>query len=342
VYLDSSDLELINDGNDQQVGLRFTGVAIPQGATVLNAYVQFTVDETPSGTTSLIVQAEANDNPATFETSTSNISSRPKTVNSVSWDPPVWSTLNQSGIDQQTPNLAPVIQEVVNRSGWVSGNALAILISGTGKRVAFAYDGSSTAAPRLHIEYTTGATATPTVTPTPTLTPTTTTVPATATSSPAQTLILQPNAANGVDNYILSSGTTNYGGAADISIGERNDSTNSNARTLIKFDLSSLPTNAVIQSASLSIWTVEDKSDTDTTVNVYRLKRPFNETTSNWNKADASTNWEVAGAAGGNDRESNSIGSIAIAANEPLNTEKVIALDPAKIQEYVNGVFVNN
>jgi hypothetical protein len=44
-----------------------------------------------------------------------------------------------------------VIQEIVNRSGWASGNALALIVTGTGERVAESYDGS--AAPELHIEY---------------------------------------------------------------------------------------------------------------------------------------------------------------------------------------------
>ena len=43
--LDSSNLELVNDGSDQTVGMRFTAVGIPQGATILNAFVQFKVDE---------------------------------------------------------------------------------------------------------------------------------------------------------------------------------------------------------------------------------------------------------------------------------------------------------
>ena len=48
-------------------------------------------------------------------------------------------------------DIKSIIQEIVNRAGWQSGNSLAIIISGTGERVAEAYDGS--AAPQLHIEY---------------------------------------------------------------------------------------------------------------------------------------------------------------------------------------------
>ena len=52
----SSDLELVFDGSNQTVGLRFTGLAIPAGATVSHAHVQFRVDEAQSEATSLVVQ----------------------------------------------------------------------------------------------------------------------------------------------------------------------------------------------------------------------------------------------------------------------------------------------
>ena len=42
----SSDLELINDnGDDQIVGMRFTGVEVPRRATITSAWIQFQVDE---------------------------------------------------------------------------------------------------------------------------------------------------------------------------------------------------------------------------------------------------------------------------------------------------------
>ena len=57
--LTSSDLELVYDGSDQTVGIRFSGVDIPQGANIVNAYVQFQVDETSSGRLSLTIEGEA-------------------------------------------------------------------------------------------------------------------------------------------------------------------------------------------------------------------------------------------------------------------------------------------
>ena len=53
----------------------------------------------------------------------------------------------------RTPDLSPIIQEIVNRSGWGSGGAIAFLITGTGHRTAVTYDGSAAGAPLLHVEY---------------------------------------------------------------------------------------------------------------------------------------------------------------------------------------------
>jgi hypothetical protein len=108
MYLTSSDLELVYDrGGDQKVGMRFTGVAIPQGATITKAYVQFQVDQTSSVATDLTIQGEATDNAATGA--------------AVPWTPPAWSNRNEAGPDQRTSDVASVIQEIVNRGGWASG-----------------------------------------------------------------------------------------------------------------------------------------------------------------------------------------------------------------------------
>jgi uncharacterized protein YjiK len=161
--LSSSDLELVFDGSNQTVGMRFNGVTIPQGATITNAYVQFQVDEATSEATSLTVRGEATDNAATFS-GTAKISPRSKTASAVPWSPAAWTTVGQAGANQQTPNLAAIVQEIVNRPGWRSGNSLAIIITGTGRRAAEAYNGAPAAAPLLHVEYTTGPNTAPTAT----------------------------------------------------------------------------------------------------------------------------------------------------------------------------------
>ncbi len=155
VYLKSSDLELVVDGSEQVVGMRFTDVEIPQGATITNAYIQFTTDETDAGSCSLTIKGEAVDNASTFLEENKNISNRERTTTSVTWAPPYWRTVGESGSKQQTPELKTVVQEIVNRSGWNSGNSLSIIISGTGVRTAESYNGSANDAAKLHVDYST-------------------------------------------------------------------------------------------------------------------------------------------------------------------------------------------
>ncbi len=157
VNLNNADLELGADGTvAQQVGLRFPGVSIPRGATITNAYVQFTADEIPNVSASLLVQGHAVDNAPAFANTAGNVSNRARTATQVSWNPPVWTAIGAAGIDQQTPNLSPIVQELVNRTGWASGNAMVVIVSGTGRRVAEPFEGGAALAPRLHVEYIVG------------------------------------------------------------------------------------------------------------------------------------------------------------------------------------------
>lgn len=150
----SADLELVFDGGgNQTVGMRFTGVNVPPFATIVNAYVQWTANELNSEVTALTIEGESADNPTTFTTATNNISSRPRTAAAVSWSPPPWTTIAAATVNERTPNINAIIQELVNRSGWVSGNAMVMIVTGSGERVAEAYNGVPSAAPLLHIEY---------------------------------------------------------------------------------------------------------------------------------------------------------------------------------------------
>ena len=147
-------LELVFDrGGDQKVGLRFAGVAIPRGASISNAYVQFQVDQAESIATSLTIFGEAADSAATFSAATGDISGRTPTGATVPWVPEPWPTVGVADADQRTPNLASIVQEIVGRTGWKSGNALVLIITGTGERVAESYDGVPEAAPLLHVEF---------------------------------------------------------------------------------------------------------------------------------------------------------------------------------------------
>lgn len=193
MYIGSTDLELVTDSSVQTVGMRFGNVSIPKGAIIVHAYIQFKVDQASTTATSLTIKGEAKANASAFSTSSRNVSSRAKTASAVVWSPSAWSKVGAQGADQRTPNLAPVIQEIVNQSGWASGNALVLFINGNGKRVAESYEGNASGAPLLHIDYTIVDVLpnTPTATTVPTGSPTATTqptqiIPPTATLEPTQ------------------------------------------------------------------------------------------------------------------------------------------------------------
>jgi hypothetical protein len=154
VTVTSGDLNLGEDGGrPQTVGMRFAGLTLPTDATVTNAWVQFQADEAHSVATSLTLAGEAADDASGFTTASQSITTRPRTAATVGWTPPVWPTIGARGPDQRTPNLAAIVQEIVDRPGWASGNALVLLVAGTGERTVESYDGGATKAPVLHVEY---------------------------------------------------------------------------------------------------------------------------------------------------------------------------------------------
>jgi hypothetical protein len=132
------------------VGMRFPNLQVPAGATIRHAWVQFTIDEANGEATGLTWRAEASDDAATYGTSTFGISTRPRTLASVLWEPSEWCCPGQT---RQSADLAPIVQEVVGRAGWNSGHALALIVTGDGERVAQSYDKSPAVAPLLHVEY---------------------------------------------------------------------------------------------------------------------------------------------------------------------------------------------
>ncbi len=156
VNVTNDDLELVYDtkttGN-QIIGLRFNNTAIPQGAIITKAYIQFTVDEKSTASCNLMIQGEASGNSLTFVNTQNNVSQRPKTTTNVTWVPAKWNTVGASGTAQQTPDIKNIIQEIVNRSDYQSIGNLTFIFTGTGKRVAESYEGSSTKAALLHVEY---------------------------------------------------------------------------------------------------------------------------------------------------------------------------------------------
>ena len=163
LYVDSSDLELVYDSTNllsfQKVGIRFQNVDIPQGATISNAYIQFTADESNRRSAELEFSLHDSDNSPQF-TDRDNVSGRGVVPHKIRWKPQPW-TEGQYGTAQRTPELKGMVQQVVDRQGWRPGNSMSFIIRGKGKssyrtkykRVAGAYESGAHKAAKLIVVY---------------------------------------------------------------------------------------------------------------------------------------------------------------------------------------------
>lgn len=154
MYITSSDLEIGNDNlTDQHVGVRFQNVTVPSGAIIDSAYIRFMADDSDNSGMLIYIAQEAIDNSPTFSSNDYDITSRTLTSNQYAWtNPPAWNNGNY----HNTPNLNLMVQEVVDRPGWSSGNAMSFVLFSTpgetSERVASSYEGGTPA--ELIIEYT--------------------------------------------------------------------------------------------------------------------------------------------------------------------------------------------
>lgn len=170
------------------------------------------------------------------------------------------------------------------------------------------------------------------------------------------TLTLQPGPHEGEDATLISNYPTyNAGAVTDFNVG------NWGAyifRSLIYFDLSSIPSDAHIVSATLSLWLAEAGNRyaaNNRTIQLYRVKREWIEGTRiaawsdepatgcTWNRYDLTNTWTTAGCDDTtNDREATSIGSHAMLTTDAANSQHDFALSVAAVQEWVRGAVDNN
>ena len=105
-------------------GFRFTNVTIPKGSTINSAVFQVYVYGVAYDDPNVDIFANGVDNAKDFATE-NTIVGRVRTSNSVSW-----VATNLGAGYKSSPDIKSVIQEVINRPGWVSGNSIALLVDG--------------------------------------------------------------------------------------------------------------------------------------------------------------------------------------------------------------------
>lgn len=158
VVLHSRNLDL----SKHLVGIKFNNIPLEQGQTVESAYIQFTTHPggNSGGDSHLTIYGENVNNAASYENTAWNISDRiqyTSTYSEVDWYISPWNTVNESGINQQTPDLTELVQEIIDRPTWSKDNSLSFIMSKTiNLSVKFAYSfdsGGIEKSPKLIITY---------------------------------------------------------------------------------------------------------------------------------------------------------------------------------------------
>ncbi|MBX2874490.1 MAG: T9SS type A sorting domain-containing protein, partial [Saprospiraceae bacterium] len=116
------------DQNILTTGLRFRDIMIPDGAQITAAHLLLFSHEGKSAedVARITIVGEAADNAETY-TEDALITDRPQTTANVLWEVAEdWEIY----LPYMTPDLSSIVQEIVDREGWVSGNALAFTLLG--------------------------------------------------------------------------------------------------------------------------------------------------------------------------------------------------------------------
>lgn len=141
-------------GHEEAIGVRYRGVAIPAGSTILSAYANFqVVSEFNGENLDILINGEDNATPAIFSTYADFIG-RTKTSAQVTWNGQAWA----GGVTVKSPDIKTIIQEIVDLGAWVSGNDIVLFFypSGSGTIYFASFDHASYSAPELEITYASG------------------------------------------------------------------------------------------------------------------------------------------------------------------------------------------
>lgn len=106
-------------------GFRFPGVTIPPGSTINSVTLDLNFTSTSFDSPDVLIYLEDVDDAAAFAASANNINSRTLTTAVTPWN-----AANVGAGVRTTPNFAGALQEVIDRPGWGSGKAVAVIIKG--------------------------------------------------------------------------------------------------------------------------------------------------------------------------------------------------------------------
>lgn len=160
--LASPRLELTWSGSEnaqRTLGLRFQEVAIPKGATITSARIDFVPAASDDRPVTFAVTAQNAGDAGIFTTS-EDFTGRAKTGSIVNWAPAEWRTESPS-VHVEGPNVTSLVQSVIDGSSdWCGNNSMAFFFTpttGTGNRTLYSFDAAKDLQPVLNVTYTGGS-----------------------------------------------------------------------------------------------------------------------------------------------------------------------------------------
>lgn len=135
--------------------LRFRNVTVPQGATITAAYITFREGNTDTNDTCNVRIAGNDVDDGVSPTDNTEFEDLVLTAATVDWDALPHATEYTT---RNSPSIVSIIQEIVDRGSWASGNAMQFRVDDNGsdnsaRRRYTSFDEEEDEAPLLHIEY---------------------------------------------------------------------------------------------------------------------------------------------------------------------------------------------
>jgi hypothetical protein len=140
--------------NDLGFGVRFPNLSIPYGAVIVSATLRLKAYASLAGAVCRArIRGEDVANAAVFSTA-ADYDGRARTAAYADWTVPGMT----ANVQYETPQFAPVIQVIINRTDWRKGNALVVFVEDNGSdaeagRQFVGWDGDPTFSPMLIIRY---------------------------------------------------------------------------------------------------------------------------------------------------------------------------------------------
>jgi type IV pilus assembly protein PilY1 len=140
------------NSSNKHIAVRFQNIALPQGASIIDAYLEFTAYQSSQNSfASFNIAGVDQDDPSNFRRYKKYLlRDKPKTT-AVAWSGiPRW----YRNYTYQSPPVTSIVEQIVGRAGWTSGNDMMFVFSDfVGVRGAYTYNGKPSGTVSLVVEY---------------------------------------------------------------------------------------------------------------------------------------------------------------------------------------------